>query len=84
MRIVHKIKEVVILVYMGGIISRIYATLDNKQAEYESPVIKVEGKIDSQPMEILIYSRASHSYINYNIIEIFHLKRSKNTKYWLV
>jgi hypothetical protein len=44
----------------------------------------VEGKIDNHPIAILIDSRASHSYINSNIVEIFHLKRSKHKKYRLV
>jgi hypothetical protein len=44
----------------------------------------VEGKIDNHLIEILIDSRAIHSYINSNIIEIFHLQRSKHKKSWLV
>jgi predicted aspartyl protease len=32
---------------------------------------------------ILIDSGASHSYINSNIVEIFHLQRSKHKKSWL-
>ena len=47
-------------------------------------MIEVEGKIHNQPMKILIDSRASHSYINYNIVENFHLQRSKHKKSWLV
>jgi hypothetical protein len=66
--------------YMGGIMSRIYATLDNKQAEYQSPMIEVEGKIDNQPIIILIDFGASHSYKNSNIVEIFNLQRSKHKK----
>jgi predicted aspartyl protease len=69
---------------MGGNMPRIYASLDNKKEEYQSPMIEVEGKIDNQPIEILIDSGASHSYINSNIVEIFHLQRSKHKKYWLV
>ena len=69
---------------MGGIMSRIYASLDNKKEEYQSPMIEVEGKIDNHPITILIDSGASHSYINYNIVEIFCLKRSKHKNYWLV
>jgi hypothetical protein len=69
---------------MGGIMLRIYAALDNKQAEYQSPMIEGEGKIDNQPIAILIDYGASHSYINSNIVEIFHLQRSKHKKYWLV
>jgi hypothetical protein len=70
--------------YMGGEMARIYAGLDNKKAKYQSPMIEVEGKIDNQPIEILIYSGSHHSYINYNIIEIFYLQRRKHKKSWLV
>jgi hypothetical protein len=68
--------------YMGGSMPRIYAALDNKQVEYQSPTIEVEVKINNQTISILTDSRASHSYINSNIIEIFHLKRSKHKKYY--
>ena len=64
--------------YMGGSIPRIYVSLDNKKEEYKSPMIEVEGKIDNQPIAILIYFGAIHSYINDNIVEIFHLQRRKN------
>jgi predicted aspartyl protease len=47
-------------------------------------MIEVEGKIDNHPITILIDSRASHSYVNPNIFEKFHLQRSKHKKYWLV
>jgi predicted aspartyl protease len=47
-------------------------------------MIEVEGKIDNQPIEILIDSGASHSCINANIVERFHLQRSKHKKSWLV
>jgi hypothetical protein len=47
-------------------------------------MIEVESKIDNQPIKNLIDYGASHSYINSNIVEIFHLQRSKHKKYWLV
>jgi hypothetical protein len=84
MSIVHNIQEAETVEYMGGNMPRIFAALDNKQAKYQSPMIEVEGKIDNYPIENLIDSRAIHSYINANIVEIFHLKRSKHKKYWLV
>jgi hypothetical protein len=43
-------------------------------------MIEVEGKIDNQPIDILIDYGAIHSYIHSNIVEIFHLQRSKHTK----
>ena len=69
---------------MGRIMPRIYVALENKQVEYQSPMIKVESKIDNHPIEILIDSGASHSYINSNIIETSHLQRSQHKKYRLV
>jgi hypothetical protein len=47
-------------------------------------MIEVEGKIDDQSRVILIDYGTNHSYINDNIVEIFHLQRSKHKKYWLV
>jgi hypothetical protein len=44
----------------------------------------VEGKIDNQPITILIDYEASHSYINANIVERFYLQRSKHKKSGLV
>ena len=80
MRIVHNIQDAKTVEYMGGIMLSIYLALDNKQVEYQSPMIEVEGKIDNHPIAILIDSRFSHSYINVNIVEIFHLQRSKHNK----
>jgi hypothetical protein len=60
--------------YMGGSMQRIYAALDNNQVEYQYHMIEVEGKIENQPIKILIYSIASHSYINSNIVERFNLQ----------
>jgi hypothetical protein len=84
MRILHNIQEVETMKDMGGSMLMIYASLDNKQVEYQSPMIEVEGKIGNQPITILIDSGDSHSHINANIVEIFYLQRSKHNKSWLV
>jgi hypothetical protein len=47
-------------------------------------MIEVEGKIDNHHIEILIDFGARHSYINSNIVEIFHLQRSKHKKPWRI
>ena len=47
-------------------------------------MIEVEVNIDNQPITILIYYGASHSYINPNLVEIFHLQWSKHEKCQLV
>jgi hypothetical protein len=69
---------------MGRNVPRIYAALDNKQVEFQSHMIEVEGKINDQPISILIDSGASHSYLDPNMVEIFQLPRSKLGKSWLV
>jgi predicted aspartyl protease len=69
---------------MGSRMPRIYAALDNKQVEFQSHMIEVEGMINNQPFTILIDSGASHSYIDPRVVESLHLSRSKHEKYWLV
>jgi hypothetical protein len=53
---------------MGRNMPRIYATLENRQVDYQSHMIEVEGKIDNHPIAILIDSGASHSYIYPKIV----------------
>jgi hypothetical protein len=84
MRIIHNVQQDDTVEDMGRSMPRIYVALDNKQEEYQSHMIEVEGKIDNQPIAILIDSGAIHSYIDPNIVEIFHLQRRKHGKSWLV
>jgi hypothetical protein len=49
---VHNIQEATTVKDM----QRIYASLDDRKAEYLSNMIKVEGKIINQPVAILIDS----------------------------
>jgi hypothetical protein len=69
---------------MGSRMPRIYAALDNKQAEFQSHMIEVEGMINNQQFIILIDSGASHSYVDPRVVESLHLSRSKHEKSWLV
>jgi hypothetical protein len=78
MRTIHNIQEAKKMKDMGRNMPMIYAALQNKQAEYQSPMIELEGKIDNQPIAILIDFGVSHSYINSNIVEIFHLWSKHN------
>jgi hypothetical protein len=47
-------------------------------------MIEVEGKIDNQPITILIDYVDSHSPIDPNLVERFKLKRCKHEMYWLI
>ena len=56
-------------------VPKIYAALDNNKCEFQSHMIEVEGKINNQPISILIDSGASHSYLGPKMLEIFQLPR---------
>jgi hypothetical protein len=83
-RVLHNFQQVEIVEDMGSRIPRIYAALDNKQVEYQSHIIEVEGMIKNQQFNILVDSGASHSYIDPRVVESFHLIRRKHEKFWLV
>jgi hypothetical protein len=56
MKNVQNVQEAETMQDMGGNMSRIYASLENKKEKYQYPMIEVEGKIDNQPIAILIDS----------------------------
>jgi hypothetical protein len=84
MKIVHNLQKDETVEDIRGNMPRFYIALDNKQVEYQSPMIEVEGKIDNPRVEILIDYVTSHSYINSDIVERFHLQRSNHKTSWLV
>jgi hypothetical protein len=83
-RVVHNVQQAETMEYMGRYVPRIYASLDNKKAEYQSHMIEVEGMINNQTIAILIDSGAIHSYIDPKMVESLQLPRSKHGKSWLV
>jgi ribosomal protein L37E len=83
MKTMHNIKHEEVVEDVGRSMSRIYAALDNRQANYQSHMIEVEGKIDNQHITILIDSGDSHSYIDPNIVERFKLKKCKHKNSWI-
>jgi hypothetical protein len=60
MRNVHHIQEATTVEEVGRNIPRIYVSLENQHADYQSNMIEVEGKIVNQLFAILIDSGASH------------------------
>ena len=60
---------------MGKSVQRIYAALENKQSNFQSHMIEVEGMINNHAFTILIDSRVSHSYIYPKVVEILKLPR---------
>jgi hypothetical protein len=55
-RIVHNVQQAEIVEDMGRNVPRIYAALYNKQVEYQSHMIEVDGMINNQTIPILIDS----------------------------
>jgi hypothetical protein len=83
-RTAHNVQQDDIMEDMGINVPRIYASLDNKKAEFQSHMIKVEGNINDQPISILIDSGASHSDLDPKMVERFQFPRSKLGKPWLL
>jgi hypothetical protein len=79
-RATHSVRKTATIEDMGKAMPRIYATLDNKHAKFQSYMIEVKGKINDQPIAILIESGASHSYLDPKMVERFHFPRSKLRK----
>ena len=48
---------------------RINAALENRQADYQTSMVEVEGKINQTPISILIDPGASLSFISPNLVE---------------
>jgi hypothetical protein len=71
--IVHNIQEDTTFGDMG----RIYAALNDRQEEYQSNMIEVEGKIINWPVAIFIHSGEIHCYIDPNIVDRLHLEKIK-------
>ena len=65
-------------------IPRIYDALEDCQADHQSTMVEVEGKIVEQYVSILIEPGSTHSYITPRIVEICAFKKLKHSKSWLV
>jgi hypothetical protein len=80
----HSVQQAETVENMGKSVPKIYATLENRQDEFQSHIIEVEGKINNHPIYILIDSRAIRIYLDLNIVERVHFPRSKLGKPWMV
>ena len=70
--------------YLERTMPRINAALENRQADYQTSMVEVEGKINQTPISILIDPRASLSYISPNLVEKCKLPVEKFANSWLV
>jgi len=65
-------------------VPRIYATAENRQADFQDSIVELEGIISKQTISILIYPRSNLSYISFQFVEACALHKNKHAKAWLV
>ena len=63
---------------------RIYAALEDRQADHQSMMVEVAGKIVEQYLYVLIDPSSTHSYITPRVVERCAFKKVKHRKSWLV
>ena len=81
---VHNIQGAETVGQVARTIPRFYAALNDRQADHQSTMVEVEGKIVEEFVSVLIDPRSSHIYITPRIVEIFSFKKLKHIKSWLV
>ena len=69
---------------VARIVPRIYAALEDRQADHQSTVVEVASKIIEQSVSILIDPGSTHSYITPKVVDICAFKKLKHRKSWLV
>ena len=61
---IHTVQEDMIVGDLARTMPRINASLENRQADYQTSMVEVEGKVNQTPISILIDPGASLSYIS--------------------
>jgi hypothetical protein len=82
--IVHNLQEASTVGDVGRSLHWINAAIDGRQADHQSSVVEIEGKIHDTRISVLIDPGATLSYITLNVVESNKLKRLKHAKSWLV
>ena len=80
----YNIQEAETVGQVARAVPRIYAALEDRQADHQSTVVEVVGKIVEQSVSILIDPGSTHSYITPRVVESCAFKKVKHRKYWLV
>ena len=63
---------------------KINTTLENKQVDYQTSMVEVEGKMNQTPISILIDPGAILCYISLDLVQKCKLSVEKFAKSWLV
>ena len=62
---------------------RINGVLHGRQADHQSTIVEVEGKVNNNRLYILIDPRASLIYVTPGLVDSKNLKKVKHAKSWL-
>ena len=81
---IHVVQEEMTIGEIATSMPRINAALENRQAEYQTSMVEVEGMINQTHVTILIDPRASFSYIAPQIVEKCKLSVNNFENSWLV
>jgi predicted aspartyl protease len=82
--VVHNLQEASMVGDVGRSLHQINAAIDGRQADHQSSVVEIEGKINDTQISILIDPGATLSYITPNVAKSNKLKKLKHAKSWLV
>jgi predicted aspartyl protease len=69
---------------VSRILHQINAAIDGRQADHQSSVVDIEGKINNSLISILIDPGATLSYITPDVVDSNKLKKLNHEKSWLV
>jgi hypothetical protein len=82
--IVHNIQEAKIVNDMARCNHKINVALENRQADHQSAMVKIEGMINQKFVSVLIDPGEILSYVSPTIVEDCKLNKVKHKKSWLV
>jgi len=70
--------------YVSHNIPRIYAVMDNMQADHQVFIIEMDGKICDKVVSIFIDLGSNYIYINHDLVDNCGLRKVVHAKSWLV
>ena len=81
---IHDVQEETKVGDLARGMPKINATLKNKQDEYQTSMVEVEGMLNHKPISILIDPRDTLSYVSPSLVQKSKLPIEKFSKSWLV
>ena len=81
---IHTVQDEMTVGEFARTMPRINAALENRQADYQTSMVEVEGKLNQTPISILIDPGAILSYVSPDLVEKCKLSVENFAKSWLV